>query len=183
LEDYRTDFVDTVESIAELHDGAAAYDQIVWKVEYLARSGHWYNYHGFIKGGQASSVGYDYDVTSGKSRNLDAGTWIFIVLDFDANDGMTAYRGYRRRATDILDEVQAFDPSIPEVLRISAECREKMACGRRVTGVTDLAFVGFKKRMPVGEQRLFAADKSLPSSLWCRNRRFIEALPVLVSPI
>lgn len=182
-EDYRPEFFETIQSLAELQDGVSRYDQIVWKIEYLSRSGHWFNYYGIIRGSRSCSIGHDYDVSSGLPRNVDAETSICTALDFDANNGIAAYRGFRKNATDILDEVQAFDPDIPEVLRLSAECRETMPRGRRVTVVTDMAFVGFKRHLPVGEPRLFANDKNLPSLVWCRGRRFISALDFETSAV
>ena len=180
MDDYRSEFFDTIQELCDIAEGPTLFDQAVWKAEYLTRSGHWYHYYGIVRGGKAASIGHDYDCRTGISHDADAHTFLFTLLDFATNDAIASYCGGRYAATDILEEVETSGLQSSEVLRIGVEVRERLACGRAVMTVTDFAFVGLlqNRREDVKPRCLSSREQVSPK--WCRGRRFIGSAPQFV---
>jgi hypothetical protein len=179
----RSEFFDTLQDLCGYLEETGGQDQIVWKAEYLTRKGRWFHYYGINRAGRSSSIGHEFDPLTGNARDACPSALLFTLLNFDANRTILTYMGNNTVATDILLEVQEANGEMPEIIRLSIEARCAMPCGRRMTAITNVAFVGFARR----KSRRRASERAPPkggdiSLKWYRDRRYISALPNAAAP-
>lgn len=172
----RDDFQETVQGLSEVLAKPEHLSQVVWKLEYLSRT-DWYHFYGMIRSGEGSGVGHVYDRVDCQASNTPFGDCISIALGFHANACISTYSGERTVATDILEEVETRGCIDAEVVRIGIEARSSEMGGRKVVAVTDIAFVGLSDIAQ--RKHMIGITSNTPSLKWCRDRRFISALPIL----
>jgi hypothetical protein len=172
----RETFQESLQSLSGVLSQPSAYEQVVWKIEYLSNS-NWYHFYGMIRDGQSSGVGHRYDRISRTTTALSPDECISVALGFNANLGVVAYRGERSFSFDILDEIESEGAGDADVIRIAFEIRDPEAGGRPVTSVTDVAYVGLAVPDRALGLKSLALDEG-PSRQWCRDRRFIGSSSV-----
>lgn len=128
-----------------------------------------------VRNGQSSGVGHVYDRLERQANNVSPQECISIALAFHANASIHTYGGRRSVSTDILEEIETKGAAGAEVIRPGEEARSKEASGRKVMSVTDVAFIG--PRHSVQAECLLSFTTNELSIKWCRDRRFISALP------
>lgn len=172
----RHDFQETIQQLSGLLRRSHAYEQVVWKVEYLSL-GDWYHFYGMVRNGQASGLGHVYDRLERRATSVLPDECISIALGFHANAGILTYGGKRSVSTDILEEIETRGVTGAEVIRLGVEAKSKDIQGRNVISVTDIAFIGLRS---CDQSHLLENLKSnAPSLKWCRDRRFISASPAM----
>lgn len=102
----RETFQESLKSLSGVLSQPSAYEQVVWKIEYLSDTS-WYHFYGMIRDGQSSGIGHRYDRISRKTTALSPDECISVALGFNANLGVVAYRGERSFSFDILDEIES----------------------------------------------------------------------------
>lgn len=170
----RDDFQQTIQDLSGLLAELNAHEQVVWKVEYLSQS-DWYHFYGMVRNGQSSGVGHVYDRLERQANNVSPHECISIALGFHANACILTYGGRRSVSTDILEEIETRGATGAEVIRLGVEARSNEASGRKVMSVTDVAFIGLRHIDQAHSLRSLTTKE--PSIKWCRDRRFISALP------
>lgn len=171
----RDDFQETVQELSALLAKPEHYSQVVWKVEYLSRT-NWYHFYGMIRSGVGSGVGHVYDRVDRRNANIPFDDCVSIALGFHTNACISTYSGQRSVTTDILEEVETRGCIDAEVVRFGIEARTTEMGGRKVMAVTDIAFMGL---CDIAQRKhIIGITSDAPSLKWCRNRRFISALPV-----
>lgn len=168
----RENFQETVQELSGLLAQPHAYEQLVWKLEYLSL-GDWYHFYGMVRHGQASGLGHVYDRFERRANNVSPDECISIALGFHANAGILTYGGKRSVSTDILEEIETRGVTGAEVIRLGVEAKSKGLQGRNVMSVTDIAFIGLTNSDQ--SNLLESLTSNTPSLKWCRDRRFIGA--------
>lgn len=175
----RENYQDIVQDLSGILAQPGTYDQVVWKVEYLSHHG-WYHFYGLIRNGESSGIGHRYDRVTGEATNLSPDECISVALAFNTNASIVAYSGNKSSSTAILEDAESEGAVDVDVIRVAIETRETEPSGRRVMSVTDTAFLGLPLPDQLPSVKRLWVDRG-PSLKWCRDRRFISSLPILVT--